>query len=79
MNVLKMLSRNLFLTGGRNNSGKIVSFHLGGGYKKRYRFVEFVLNYSTDLKPKENAYFKQGVIVDFFRDPIRKVSLALVE
>jgi large subunit ribosomal protein L2 len=78
MQILKTLSKNLFLTGGRNNSGKIVSFHSGGGYKKRYRFIDFTLNHSTSLKVKENFYFKHGVVIDFFNDPIRKVPLALV-
>jgi large subunit ribosomal protein L2 len=79
MQIAKMLSKNLFLKGGRNNSGKIVSFHSGGGYKKRYRFIEFTLEHSTDLKIKENVYFKHGVVAAFFSDPIRRVPLALIK
>jgi large subunit ribosomal protein L2 len=28
-------------TGGRNNSGRITTRHVGGGHKRRYRIVDF--------------------------------------
>ena len=37
----KSLLRPLKKTGGRNNSGKITTRHIGGGHKRRYREVDF--------------------------------------
>ncbi|HWP57162.1 MAG TPA: 50S ribosomal protein L2 [Candidatus Acidoferrales bacterium] len=37
----KSLLRPLKRTGGRNNTGRITSDHLGGGHKRRYRVIDF--------------------------------------
>ena len=37
----KKLLRPVKKTGGRNNQGKITSRHRGGGYKRRYRVIDF--------------------------------------
>ncbi len=38
---MKHLSLALKKSGGRNNRGRITSFHIGGGHKQRYRLVDF--------------------------------------
>ncbi|MDO4672578.1 MAG: 50S ribosomal protein L2, partial [Porphyromonadaceae bacterium] len=37
----KSLVRGHNKTGGRNNTGKMTMRHIGGGHKKRYRFIDF--------------------------------------
>jgi large subunit ribosomal protein L2 len=37
----KSLVRGIRKTGGRNNTGRITSWHRGGGHKRRYRFIDF--------------------------------------
>ena len=37
----KSLVRSLNRTGGRNNHGRITSWHLGGGHKRKYRVIDF--------------------------------------
>lgn len=55
-------------TGGRDNFGKIATYHRGGGHKRRYRVINFN-NSNTD---------KLGIIRRFEYDPNRKSYLALV-
>lgn len=38
---LKNLTTSLGRTGGRNNTGRITSKHMGGGHKRKYRIVDF--------------------------------------
>jgi large subunit ribosomal protein L2 len=38
---LKSLTDGLRKTGGRNNVGRITTRHIGGGHKRRYRFIDF--------------------------------------
>lgn len=38
---LKILSRGLNKTGGRNNLGRVTSRHRGGGHKRLYRLIDF--------------------------------------
>ncbi len=38
---VKELTEGLKKSGGRNNSGKITTRHIGGGHKRRYRMVDF--------------------------------------
>ena len=38
---VKSLTEGLSKTGGRNNSGRITSRRMGGGHKRRYRFIDF--------------------------------------
>ena len=37
----KPLTKGKSNTGGRNNTGRITSWHRGGGHKRLYRFVDF--------------------------------------
>ncbi|MBP9791849.1 MAG: 50S ribosomal protein L2 [Rickettsiales bacterium] len=37
----KALTVGLKKTGGRNNTGRITSWHMGGGHKKSYRLIDF--------------------------------------
>jgi large subunit ribosomal protein L2 len=37
----KRISTSLKRTGGRNNNGRMTSRHIGGGHKRRYRFIDF--------------------------------------
>ena len=55
-------------TGGRNNSGRITSRHIGGGHKKRYRIIDFKRN-------KENI---PGKVERLEYDPNRSPYLALI-
>jgi large subunit ribosomal protein L2 len=55
-------------TGGRNNSGKITTRHIGGGHKQRYRMIDFKRN-------------KDGIPCTVERveyDPNRSAFIALV-
>lgn len=38
---VKHLTEGIQRTGGRNNTGRITTRHIGGGHKKRYRFIDF--------------------------------------
>ena len=38
---VKNLTEGLAKSGGRNNTGRITSWHRGGGHKRRYRLVDF--------------------------------------
>ena len=37
----KSLTKGKINTGGRNNTGRVTSWHRGGGHKKLYRFIDF--------------------------------------
>ena len=37
----KTLTEGLSKTGGRNNTGRVTSWHRGGGHKRKYRIVDF--------------------------------------
>jgi large subunit ribosomal protein L2 len=37
----KSLTASLSKSGGRNNKGRVTSFHRGGGHKRRYRIIDF--------------------------------------
>lgn len=55
-------------TGGRNNSGRITTRHIGGGHKQRYRVVDF----------KRNKDGVPGKVERLEYDPNRSAHLALV-
>jgi large subunit ribosomal protein L2 len=42
--LVKLKLKGLKNTSGRNNTGKITSFHKGGGHKQRYREIDFQRN-----------------------------------
>lgn len=54
---------------GRNNQGKITVRHRGGGYRRRYRLVDF----------KRNFDGVSAVVVGIEYDPNRSANVALIE
>jgi large subunit ribosomal protein L2 len=56
-------------TGGRNNSGKITTRHIGGGHKQAYRLVDFK-RYDKDGVPAKVAHIEY--------DPNRTARVALL-
>lgn len=55
-------------TGGRNNMGKITSYHRGGGHKQSYRVIDF----------KRRNYNIIGTVVRIEYDPNRTSYIALI-
>ncbi|WP_018139875.1 MULTISPECIES: 50S ribosomal protein L2 [unclassified Thioalkalivibrio] len=55
-------------SGGRNNSGRITTRHIGGGHKQRYRVIDF----------KRNKDSVPGKVERLEYDPNRSAHLALV-
>ena len=55
-------------TGGRNNTGKITTRHVGGGHKQKYRVIDF----------KRNKYDVLGKIERLEYDPNRSAHIMLV-
>lgn len=64
----KSLLKTIKKTGGRNNLGRITSRHVGGGHKRRYRFVDF----------KREKLDVPGRIASIEYDPNRSARIALV-
>lgn len=65
----KSLVRGLSKTGGRNNQGRITTRHIGGGHKRRYRFIDF----KRSDKDSVNAY-----VAHIEYDPNRTARIALL-
>ncbi len=66
---VKELTEGLKKSGGRNNSGKITTRHIGGGHKRRYRLVDF-----------KRRKFDVGATVDRIEyDPNRTAFIALLK
>ncbi len=55
-------------TGGRNNSGKITTRHIGGGHKRKYRIIDF----------KRNKLDIPGKVHSVEYDPNRSANIALI-
>ncbi|MGN6671365.1 MAG: 50S ribosomal protein L2 [Candidatus Nucleicultricaceae bacterium] len=64
----KSLTEGLKRTGGRNNNGHITTRHIGGGHKKRYRFVDF-------KRRKDNV---AATVERIEYDPNRTAFIALI-
>jgi large subunit ribosomal protein L2 len=64
----KALLRPLSKTGGRNNSGKITTRHIGGGHKRRYRVIDF----------KRDKFEIPGKVHGIEYDPNRSAHIALI-
>jgi large subunit ribosomal protein L2 len=68
----KSLLAPLKKTGGRNNTGRITSWHRGGGHKRRYRKIDFRRNKfdipakvrSIEYDPNRSAYIALLVYAD---------------
>ncbi len=64
----KSLLRPVKKTGGRNNHGRITSWHRGGGHKRRYRIIDFKRN-KDDIPAK---------VASIEYDPNRSARIALL-
>jgi large subunit ribosomal protein L2 len=66
---VKTLTQGLSKSGGRNNRGRITSFHRGGGHKRTYRLVDF----------KRVKFDVVGTVERLEYDPNRTAWIALVK
>ncbi|GGB41064.1 50S ribosomal protein L2 [Tistrella bauzanensis] len=66
---VKALTEGLTKSGGRNNTGRITSFQVGGGHKRRYRLVDF----------KRRKWDVEATVTRLEYDPNRTAFIALVE
>ena len=64
----KSLVKSLTKTGGRNNTGRITTRHIGGGHKRAYRVIDF----------KRDKMGIPGTIMTIEYDPNRNVRICLV-
>lgn len=64
----KSLLEPLSRSGGRNNRGRVTSWHRGGGHKRQYRIIDFKRN-------KENIPAK---VISIEYDPNRSARIALL-
>ena len=64
----KSLVKSLTKTGGRNNTGRITTRHIGGGHKRAYRVVDF----------KRDKIGIQGAVMTIEYDPNRNVRICLI-
>ena len=65
--ILKKKIRGVKNNAGKNHSGKITSFHRGGGHKKKYRNISF---------NRSNAF--EGILINIEYDPNRSAFIALI-
>lgn len=66
---VKSLTEGISKTGGRNNTGRITSWHRGGGHKRLYRFIDF----------KRNVEDTVATVARIEYDPNRTAFIALIE
>ena len=66
---VKKLTKGLTKSGGRNNTGRITSWHKGGGHKRKYRIVDF----------KRVKHDIQASIERIEYDPNRSSFIALIK
>ena len=64
----KSLLAPLHKSGGRNNTGRITTRHIGGGHKRRYRIIDF----------KRDKFGVPGVVSTIEYDPNRSARISLV-
>jgi large subunit ribosomal protein L2 len=55
-------------TGGRNNTGRITTRHMGGGHKRKYRIVDF----------RRDKLEIEGKVASIEYDPYRSANIALI-
>lgn len=65
----KSLLAPLKKSGGRNNLGRVTSWHRGGGHKRRYRIIDF----------KRNKYDIPAIVDSIEYDPNRTARIALLK
>lgn len=66
---VKELTEGLNKTGGRNNQGRITSRRMGGGHKRRYRFIDF----------RRNKFDVVATVERLEYDPNRTAFIALIK
>ena len=66
---VKELTEGLNKTGGRNNQGRITSRRMGGGHKRRYRFIDF----------RRNKFDMSATVERLEYDPNRTAFIALIK
>ncbi len=66
---LKKLTTGISKSGGRNNSGRITSWHKGGGHKRKYRLIDF----------KRTKFDVEGTVERIEYDPNRSSFIALIK
>ena len=66
---VKALTEGLRKTGGRNNTGRITTRHIGGGHARRYRLIDF----------KRRNYGVEAVVERLEYDPNRTAWIALIK
>ena len=66
---VKSLTQGLKKTGGRNNTGRITTRHIGGGHARRYRLVDF----------KRHKFNMEAIVERLEYDPNRTAFIALVK
>ena len=64
----KRLVKGLRKTGGRNNTGRIMVRHIGGGHRRRYRVIDF----------KRNKFGVPARVASIEYDPNRNARIALL-
>lgn len=64
----RSLTRGLTKSGGRNNNGRVTSFHRGGGHKRQYREIDF----------RRDNFGVEGKVSRLEYDPNRTAHIALV-
>ena len=64
----KSLVKSLTKTGGRNNTGRITTRHIGGGHKRAYRVIDF----------KRDKMGVPGTVMTIEYDPNRNVRICLI-
>ena len=64
----KSLLKSLTKTGGRNNTGRITTRHIGGGHKRQYRVIDF----------KRDKIGIVGTVMTIEYDPNRNVRICLL-
>ena len=66
---VKTLTEGLTKSGGRNNHGRVTSFHRGGGHKRSYRMVDF----------KRRKWDMEATVERLEYDPNRTAFIALIK
>ncbi|KKB96420.1 50S ribosomal protein L2 [Candidatus Arcanobacter lacustris] len=66
---VKSLTKGFAKTGGRNNLGRITSWHRGGGHKQVYRFIDF----------KRDKFDMEATVERIEYDPNRTSFIALLK
>ena len=65
--LLKLKINGLKNSSGKNFTGKITSYHRGGGHKKKYRQINF-----------ERTNTDKGIVVSIEHDPFRNANIAAI-